>query len=84
MPLGKLSRKQLQQAYSLLSDLNSIMDFPDEANKREKVIMTTNKFYTLIPHDFGVKTPQLIDSNEIINVWDSTNLILNLIYKFIY
>lgn len=68
MPLGKLSRKQLQKAYSLLSDLMSIIDISDNGNKREKIIMTTNKFYTLIPHDFGVKTPQLIDSNEIINV----------------
>jgi poly [ADP-ribose] polymerase len=68
MPLGKLSRNQLQHAYSTLSELNSIIDSCDEISKKEKVIMTTNKFYTLIPHDFGVKTPQLIDSKEILKV----------------
>lgn len=68
MPLGKLSRKQLQQAYSTLNELNNIITSNDEKTKKEKVIVTTNKFYTLIPHDFGIKTPQLIDSKEILNV----------------
>jgi len=68
MPLGKLSRNQLQQAYATLNELNSMIDSCDEKNKRDKVIMVTNKFYTLIPHDFGIKTPQLIDSKEILNV----------------
>jgi len=68
MPLGKLSRNQLQQAYTTLNELNSMIDLCDEKNKRDNVIMATNKFYTLIPHDFGIKTPQLIDSKEILNV----------------
>lgn len=68
MPLGKLSRNQLQQAYATLNELNSMIDLFDEKNKRDKVITATNKFYTLIPHDFGIKTPQLIDSKEILNV----------------
>lgn len=68
MPLGKLSQKQLQHAFSTLNELNIIMDSNDEKSKKDKVIETTNKFYTLIPHDFGVRTPQLIDSKEILNV----------------
>lgn len=68
MPLGKLSRKQLQHAYSTLNELNLIIDSDDEKNKNSKIIETTNKFYTLIPHDFGIKNPQLIDSKEILNV----------------
>jgi len=69
MPLGKLSRNQLQQAYATLNELNSMIVLCDEKNKRDKVIMATNKFYSLIPHDFGIKTPQLIDSKEILNVY---------------
>lgn len=68
MPLGKLSRKQLQNAYATLNELNSIIDSSDEKVKQGKFIETTNKFYTLIPHDFGIRKPQLIDSKEIINV----------------
>lgn len=75
MPLGKLSRKQLQHAYSTLNELNAIIESSDENTKKELVIVTTNKFYSLIPHDFGMKLPQLIDSKEILNV--STSILLN-------
>lgn len=68
MPLGKLSRKQLQHAYATLKELSNIMDSSEEKRKKEKCIEVTNKFYSLIPHDFGIKTPQLIDSKEILNV----------------
>lgn len=27
----------------------------------------SNRFFTLIPHDFGLKTPPLLDNTEIIN-----------------
>lgn len=67
MPLGKLSHKQLQHAYVTLNELSNIIDSDDKI-KNSKVIEITNKFYTLIPHDFGIKTPQLIDSKEILNV----------------
>lgn len=67
MPLGKLSHKQLQHAYVTLNELSNIID-SDDKSKNSKIIETTNKFYTLIPHDFGVKKPQLIDSKEILNV----------------
>lgn len=58
----------MQHAFTTLSELSSIIDSCDEKSKKEKVIMTTNKFYTLIPHDFGVKSPQLIDSKEVLKV----------------
>lgn len=77
MPLGKLSRNQLQQAYTTLNELNSMIDLSDEKNKRDNVITATNKFYSLIPHDFGIKTPQLIDSKEILNVCNRVNVIMN-------
>ncbi|XP_050521530.1 poly [ADP-ribose] polymerase [Daktulosphaira vitifoliae] len=67
MPLGKLSKKQLQLAYSTLTELNDIMNSIEESNIKGKIIETTNRFYTLIPHDFGIKNPPLIDSKEIIN-----------------
>lgn len=68
MPLGKLSRNQLCHAYTTLNELNNVIDSINENDKKDKVIVSTNKFYSLIPHDFGIKTPQLIDSKEILNV----------------
>jgi len=64
----------LQHAYSTLNELSSIIDSNDEKVKKDKCIEITNKFYTLIPHDFGVKTPQLINSKDILNV---CNVLLN-------
>lgn len=69
MPLGKLSHKQLQHAFSTLNELSGIIDSHSEKSKKDKIIEITNKFYTLIPHDFGIKTPQPIDSKEILNVY---------------
>lgn len=68
MPLGKLSRNQLYQAYTALNELNTIIDSMNENEEKDKVIVSTNKFYSLIPHDFGIKTPLLIDSKEVLNV----------------
>jgi len=68
MPLGKLSHKQLQHAFTTLNELSGIIDSNDEKSKKEKIIEVTNRFYTQIPHDFGIKTPQPIDSKDILNV----------------
>jgi len=73
MPLGNLSCEQLQKAYATLNNLSSIINSNDDKVKKEKCIEITNKFYTLIPHDFGMKTPQLINSKEILNVQDCFN-----------
>ena len=32
-----------------------------------KVLDASNRFFTLIPHDFGLKTPPLLDQEEVIN-----------------
>lgn len=68
MPLGKLSRNQLYQAYTALNELSTIIDSINENDKKDNVIVSTNKFYSLIPHDFGIKSPQLIDTKEVLNV----------------
>ncbi|XP_014252361.1 poly [ADP-ribose] polymerase [Cimex lectularius] len=62
MPLGKLSRKQIQKAYAVLSELQQ----KDCDLKKGIIIDATNRFYTIIPHDFGTDTPPLLDNKEII------------------
>ncbi|KAK9500018.1 hypothetical protein O3M35_002931 [Rhynocoris fuscipes] len=62
MPLGKLSKKQIQKALSVLSELQQ----NDGDIKPMVVVDATNRFYTLIPHDFGVRSPPLLDNKEII------------------
>ena len=65
MPLGKLSRRQMQAAYSVLSELQKEVSGGRNPNK---ILDASNRFYTLIPHDFGMKKPPLLDSEDIIKV----------------
>ncbi|CAI9730721.1 [ADP-ribose] polymerase 1-like [Octopus vulgaris] len=63
MPLGKLSKKQIESAYKVLNELTELVD------KKSSVSLfsdASNRFYTLIPHDFGLNKPPLLDTIEII------------------
>ncbi|XP_018335477.1 poly [ADP-ribose] polymerase [Agrilus planipennis] len=64
MPLGKLSKKQLQKAYSVLTELQSFVSNGSNKDNRDKIIDACNRFYTLVPHNFGVDNPPLIDDLE--------------------
>lgn len=63
MPLGKLSKRQIQSAYSVLTELQA-----EVSGKRNpsQILDASNRFYTLIPHDFGLRKPPLLDNEEII------------------
>ncbi|KAK6179955.1 hypothetical protein SNE40_012198 [Patella caerulea] len=74
MPLGKLSRRQIQSAYSVLTELNTLIDTKGSQNK---FLDASNRFYTLIPHDFGMKKPPLLDTPEIIKM--KTEMLDNLL-----
>uniref|UniRef100_A0AAQ4Q8P8 Poly [ADP-ribose] polymerase n=1 Tax=Gasterosteus aculeatus aculeatus TaxID=481459 RepID=A0AAQ4Q8P8_GASAC len=63
MPLGKLSKRQIQSAYSLLTEVQqAVSDTQSEAH----ILDLSNRFYTLIPHDFGMKKPPLLNSLDYI------------------
>uniref|UniRef100_A0AAV3AJQ4 Poly [ADP-ribose] polymerase n=2 Tax=Pyxicephalus adspersus TaxID=30357 RepID=A0AAV3AJQ4_PYXAD len=63
MPLGKLSKRQIQSAYSILNEVQqAVSDSAPEA----RLLDLSNRFYTLIPHDFGMKKPPLLDNVEYI------------------
>ncbi|KAM3861234.1 poly [ADP-ribose] polymerase 1 [Diretmus argenteus] len=63
MPLGKLSKRQIQSAYALLSEVQqAVADSVSEA----QVLDLSNRFYTLIPHDFGMKKPPLLSNLDYI------------------
>lgn len=64
MPLGKLSKKQIKSGYKILSELMNIIESGNP--NQSKVIDATNRFFTLIPHDFGVKNAPLLDNMELI------------------
>lgn len=63
MPLGKLSRRQIENAYLVLSELQR--EINGERNP-SKLLDASNRFYTLIPHDFGLNKPAPLNSEEVI------------------
>ena len=62
MPLGKLSKRQIQSAYSVLTELQAEVG---GGQNPTRILDASNRFYTLIPHDFGLRKPPLLDSEEI-------------------
>ncbi|CAK1600707.1 unnamed protein product [Parnassius mnemosyne] len=64
MPLGKLSKSQIKYGYVVLSEL--LQEFDKDRADEKKIIAATNKFYSLVPHNFGTDKPKLLDNPEII------------------
>lgn len=80
MPLGKLSKKQIESAYKVLSEaLEFIKNLEKESEEaadaaagnsagiNARLLDCSNRFYTLIPHDFGMKQPPILDKVDLIN-----------------
>ncbi|XP_074845976.1 poly [ADP-ribose] polymerase 1 [Carettochelys insculpta] len=61
MPLGKLSKRQIQSAYSIL---NEVQQAVSDGGSDSQILDLSNRFYTLIPHDFGMKKPPLLNNLE--------------------
>ncbi|KAG0710317.1 Poly [ADP-ribose] polymerase 1 [Chionoecetes opilio] len=80
MPLGKLSKKQIERAYLVLGEalehLKKLEQKPavggdgaavsSEASVNARLLDCSNRFYTLIPHDFGMKVPPILNDLELI------------------
>ena len=75
MPLGKISKSQINQAHSILKEIKSLIevdleniseagiDDPVKFVKNELVKLSSN-FWTLIPYSCGRNRPPIIDSEE--------------------
>ncbi|XP_050082523.1 poly [ADP-ribose] polymerase [Anopheles aquasalis] len=61
MPLGKLSQRQLQSAMKILSELSDLIT---GSGSNAQFIDASNRFYSFIPHNFGVSAPKVLDTLE--------------------
>lgn len=83
MPLGKISPKQIRKAMIVLGEISYKIE---QNSSISQIRESSNKFYTLIPHGFGVKRPPIIDSIETVNEKNEMleNLLnMDLIYEFL-
>lgn len=62
MPLGKVSKNQIQKGYEVLEEIETVLKSPKK--KKDELASLCNRFYTIIPHDFGFKLPPMIDDLE--------------------
>ncbi|XP_058116088.1 poly [ADP-ribose] polymerase [Anopheles ziemanni] len=61
MPLGKLSQRQLQSAMKILSEISDLIG---SGGTNAQFIDASNRFYSFIPHNFGVSAPKVLDTLE--------------------
>merc|ERR1711862_455530 len=62
--MGKISKKQIEQAYGILTEVQNMIKNGDGTDS--KYLDASNRFFTLIPHDFGLKTPPILNDPDYI------------------
>ncbi len=60
LPLGKLQRDQITKCYKILAQIQKILLSGDKG-KENVINALSNDFYSIIPHNFGIKKPTMID-----------------------
>lgn len=74
MPLGRLSRKQVESAFSVLKEIQMLIT---DKGEKHKFIDASNRFYTFIPHSFGIDTAPVIETEDVIKL--KTDMLNNLL-----
>ncbi|KAK2860775.1 hypothetical protein Q7C36_004941 [Tachysurus vachellii] len=60
-PLGKLTVEQIRAGYSSLKRIEQCLK---KKSSNKQLLEACNEFYTRIPHDFGLRPPPIIRSDE--------------------
>ena len=60
LPLGKLSKEHIAKGYAVLKELADVLNGP--APSRSALTELSNRFYSLIPHVWGRRVPEVIGS----------------------
>ncbi|XP_061111087.1 poly [ADP-ribose] polymerase 2 [Conger conger] len=60
-PLGKLTVEQIKAGYTSLKRIEECMK---KKGSGKELVEACNQFYTRIPHDFGLRTPPLIRTEQ--------------------
>lgn len=69
MPLGKISKRQIQEAFEVLSSALTLLELNTIGPNTNTVVRElTNHFFTCIPHNFGTAQIPLLDNVDYIKV----------------
>lgn len=61
MPIGHMNKEYIVRAYKVLKDIENMLLSGTVGGKENQINQLTNDFYTLIPHNFGIKKATIID-----------------------
>ena len=64
MPLGHISKTQLKHAYEVVSEISQLLD--QKQRSQSKLVELSNRFYTLVPHDFGTRKVPILDTKQLV------------------
>ena len=64
MPLGKLSKLQIAKGFEVLEEIEAALK--EKSVSSTKINDLSNKFYTVIPQDFGRQRPPPINTEELL------------------
>ncbi|CAG8809596.1 19643_t:CDS:2, partial [Dentiscutata erythropus] len=62
LPLGKLSKNTITQGFQVLKRIEAVLVNIDQGNLEQ----LSNEFYTVIPHSFGMRTPPIISTLDLL------------------
>lgn len=74
MPLGKLSKDQINKAFDVLNEISHYIKY---GATEMDFIDASNRFYTLIPHNFGMRSPPIL--NELYQLNDLNSMLNTLL-----
>jgi len=67
--LGKISRSQILKAFEVLNELMNELDKKKKAPNYDRLIVDfSNRFFTLIPHNFGVRSIPVLTDKKMVHV----------------
>jgi len=61
-PLGRLAKNTLKQGFEVLTEIENAINSHDTASLGR----LSSRYYTLVPHVFGMKTPPIINSLDMV------------------
>lgn len=63
MPMGRISNAQIKTAAEILKELSELVQ---KKGSTDQFIEASNRFYTMIPHKFGLQRPPIINTDDMI------------------
>lgn len=75
MPLGKISQKQIDDAYEILNEIN------ENLGNKSILLKLSSDFYTLIPYSCGRQKPPVIDNKKLLGKYIN---LLNELSQMVY